>query len=207
MNNKNYEKIYKESNKLQEKEILLNEDLFECIFNESLNRLVESTELANLKKLEAQLETDKELDKLLKTPAKDLKTAHKYLVEEIYDDYADKTLYYLIQESCRRLKSTSFFSVAGNKIVGFFAYIIGEENKIDGIKMFSFDLSKPNSVLASDLIKLIKNLQQKYAEINWCALKENPANIQYKKIMEKLNGSVKDISEKACQYTIPGKNN
>ena len=91
--------------------------LFETVYNESI-KLQETTVKADLSLLDAQLENDTELKTLLNTPAKDLPEKYKYLVDEIYEDEADKTLYYVIKESCNRLKSTSFFSMAGNKIVG-----------------------------------------------------------------------------------------
>lgn len=96
--------------------------LFETVYNESI-QLQETTVKADLSLLDAQLENDTELKTLLNTPAKDLPEKYKYLVNEIYENEADKTLYYVIKESCNRLKSTSFFSMAGNKIVGFFAYL------------------------------------------------------------------------------------
>ncbi|MBP5601620.1 MAG: hypothetical protein J6X78_02735 [Treponema sp.] len=181
-------------------------ELFEKIYNES-NILRETTEIANLSKLDAQLKTDIELKNLLYTPAKDLPEKYKFLVDEIYEEYENKTLYYVIKESCRRLKTTSFFSMAGDKIVGFFAYIIGEGNVIDEIKMFSFDIERNNPVLAADLIRLLNKLRESYIEIRWDAIKENPANEQYKKIIEKLNGTVKEVSGKYYHYTIPGKIN
>lgn len=171
----------------------------------NLDRFCETTEVANLSKLDAQLKTDATLNKLLNTPAKDLPEKYKYLVDEIYEDEKNKTLYYVIKESCNRLKSTSFFSVAGNKIVGFFAYIIGEGNTVDEIKMFSFDITKNNPVLAADLIRLLEKLRKNYVEIKWMVIKENPANDQYNKIISKYNGSVVEINNKFYQYTIPGK--
>ncbi len=74
-----------------------------------------TTEKADLSKLDAQLETDTELKTLLNTPANDLPENYKYIIDEIYEDEADKTLYYVIKESCKRLKSTSFFFMAGDK--------------------------------------------------------------------------------------------
>lgn len=177
---------------------------FETVYNESI-KLQETTVKADLSLLDAQLENDTELKTLLNTPAKDLPEKYKYLVDEIYEDEADKTLYYVIKESCNRLKSTSFFSMAGNKIVGFFAYIIGADNKIDEIKMFSFDSSKNNPVLAADLVRLLNKLQETYVEINWDAVKENPANDQYKKIIKLVNGTVTEVSNKSYHYSVPGK--
>ena len=176
---------------------------FTEIYNEN-SRLQETTEKADLSKLNAQLEVDPELNKLLNTPAKDLSNNYKYLVDEIYEGDEDKTLYYVIKESCSRLKSTSFFSMAGNKIVGFFAYIIGEGNKIDEIKMFSFDLEKSNPVLAADLLRLLSKLRETYVEINWDAIKENPACEQYNKIIKKFNGTVTEVSDKIYHYSVPG---
>lgn len=181
-------------------------DVFEAVFNESM-KLTESTEPANLIKLNAQMKSDSELNDLLNTPAKDLPEQYKYLVDEIYEDDKDKTLYYVIKESCNRLRSTSFFSMAGEKIVGFFAYIIGEGNKVDEIKMFSFDLKKPNPVLAGDLLRLIEKLRKTYVEISWMAIKENPANKQYEQAIKLYNGTIEEVSEKYYRYNIKGKNN
>lgn len=178
--------------------------LFETVYNESI-RLQETTVKADLNLLDAQLETDTRLNALLDTPAKDLPENYRYLVDEIYEDEADKTLYYVIKESCSRLKSTSFFSMAGDKIVGFFAYIIGAGNKVEEIKMFSFDLSRNNPVLAADLMWLLNGLRETYAEINWNALKKNPANEQYRKAIKLVNGTVTEVSDKIYHYSVPGK--
>ena len=178
--------------------------LFETVYNESI-RLQETTVKADLNLLDAQLETDTRLKALLDTPAKDLPENYRYLVDEIYEDEADKTLYYVIKESCSRLKSTSFFSMAGDKIVGFFAYIIGAGNKVEEIKMFSFDLSRNNPVLAADLMRLLNGLRETYAEINWNALKKNLANEQYRKAIKLVNGTVTEVSDKIYHYSVPGK--
>ncbi len=164
-----------------------------------------TTEKADLSKLDAQLETDTELKTLLNTPANDLPENYKYIIDEIYKDEADKTLYYVIKESCNRLKSTSFFFMAGDKIVGFFAYIIGTDNKIDEIKMFSFNSDRNNPILAADLIRILKKLRETYVEISWEAVKDNPANEQYEKVINTFNGTVKEVSSKFYHYSIPGK--
>ena len=71
--------------------------------------------------------------------------------------------------------------------------------------MFSFDLSKNNPVLAADLVRLLNKLQETYVEINWDAVKENPANDQYKKIIKLVNGTVTEVSDKFYHYSVPGK--
>src|SRR5574344_2941346 len=144
------------------------EQIYAC---SALNKIQERIEVADLKKLEQQMTESESLKKLLTTPAIDLPQRYGYLVCEIYDDdYKDKTLFYLIKQSCKRLPTTSFFSYANDKITGFFAYIVGANNCISEIKIFSFDVSEPNPVLLSDIFKLLENLRKHYKTISWRAM-------------------------------------
>lgn len=183
------------------------EQIYAC---SALNKIQERIEVADLKKLEQQMKESGDLKTLLTTPAIDLPKKYGYLVCEIYDDdYKDKTLYYLIKQSCKRLPTTSFFSYAGDKITGFFAYIVGANNCISEIKMFSFDVLKPNPVLLNDMFKLLEDLRKKYKTISWSAMKANEANSMYAKAIEKYGGKAEEYNDDisntiTIHYSIPG---
>ena len=79
------------------------------------------------------------------------------------------------------------------------------KNKVTEIKMFSFDLNKPNVVLLRDLYKLLDYLITKYDEVTWAAIKENPANKIYKSAINKYSGIIDDSNDKIVVYTIKSK--
>jgi len=172
-------------------------------------KLNEQFVLAHIQELYDAMDKDNKLRTLLTTKAQDLPTTYLYLIEELTDNYIDKTLLYVIETSCnmhyKGTKTVSLFSKAGNQLIGFAAYII-RDNSIDEIKMFSFDINKPNIVMIRDLYNLINQfLKDNYKNISWSALIQNPANAIYQKAIERFNGTVEQKNN-VYHYTILNNN-
>jgi len=78
---------------------------------------------AKLNELRAEMDKDSQLNQLLTTKARNLPEGYKFLLEELTEEYEDKTLYYLI-ETCLTWKKAwgsnikSYFSRVGEKLIG-----------------------------------------------------------------------------------------
>ena len=112
-------------------------------------------------------------------------------------------MYNLIKLSQWKTKD-SFFSKTEDKITGWVAYLENphDPEKIENIKMFSFDLENNNVVLTRDLLNLLKTLLKEYKEISWVALAKNPAIEAYEKIVKKYNGEIRHLKNGKLSYTI-----
>ena len=162
---------------------------------------------ADMQSLENQMAEDKSLSELLMTPAKELPVKYSYLLAEVFDGWETLTLYHLIAETFTKVpKDHVYFSKVGDKIVGWCAYTTARDPKqgyvyVNEIKMFSFDINRPNPVLLRDLELLINMLLDKYGIISWIAVKENPANKIYQRAIDKYNGSKEEYNN-LIQYLI-----
>lgn len=159
---------------------------------------------ASLSDLDKQIEADADLKRLLTTKAINLPKKYKFLVDEVFAESDEVSLYDLIKQSQAKLGSDKvFFSKSGEKINGWAGYDTDIFNKkVMEIKMFSFDITRPNPVLIKDLRKLLEKLLSKYEEVSWAALKANPANKIYKAAVSKYHGQFDDSDEKIIVYTI-----
>lgn len=174
--------------------------------NHSLNKIFSALIPANLSELNKQMEADGNLRKLLTTPGKDLPSAYKFLMSEELSEWQDKTLYDLISGSLNFLSKDEYcvseFSKAGDKIIGWCCYKVdtSRENRpyefVSNIKMFSFDINRPNPVLLRDLKDLIYDLMDEYQEVSWVAVKENPANRIYQRLVDDIGGRVTPYENK-----------
>ena len=187
----------------------LTEQYFKARINEIKERICLNEELipANLNDLTKEMDRNPNLKKLLNTKAADLPEKYKYLVDEIYEEPSDVCLYDLIKESQQKLgKDKVFFSKNGDSLVGWAAFETDRsKKKVTEIKMFSFDLNKPNIVLLRDLHKLLEQLLSKYEEVTWAAIKENPANKIYKSAINKYFGTIDESDDKVVVYSIKSK--
>lgn len=162
---------------------------------------------ADRRLLEEQMDKDKSLSELLFKPAGELPKKYTYLLAELFPGWETATLYYLLDASFKNVPNDQiYFSMAGNKIVGWCAYTT-EYNRqlkqvvVNEIKMFSFDVNRPNPVMLRDLETLINILLDKYGVIFWGAVKENLANRIYERAIEKYNGT-KEEHGNLVYYTI-----
>lgn len=157
------------------------------------------------------LKEDSELRQLMYTPVYELPEQYKYLLTESLPKIMDYALYDLIKISMAASNIRAYFSKAGDKIVGWCAYHVSEDSEtdvqvVDEIKMFSFDLTRPNPVLLRDLQNLVDGLLEKFSKVSWTANPDNPANKIYEQALEKykeLGFSVnKKVKERLITYTI-----
>ena len=160
----------------------------------------------NLEDLKLQIQDDPYLEELLTVDSNKLPAKYRYLVDEEFRNapsIGGMTLYKLIKDS-RLVAKETFFSKTDDKITGWVAYIESDEDpdKVENIKMFSFDLNSNNVVLTRDLLDLLKYLLKKYKAVSWKALAENPANKAYEKIVKKYNGEIKYLKNGKVSYTI-----
>ena len=162
--------------------------------NDSTESISENQEInsslseCNMNELDEQIKNDDELRQFLYTPASELPQQYLYLITEIFPEALKYTLYDLIEFTAAYRDTVSYFSKAGNKIVGWCGYHISKDadgiERVDEIKMFSFDLTKPNPVLLRDLQNLLNDLLKRYLSVSWTAVKENPANRIYESVLD-----------------------
>ena len=161
----------------------------------------------DLNKLENQMQDDESLMNLLLKPANELPEKYLYLISEVFAGWETTNLYHLISETSTKVpKDQAYFSVAGDKIIGWCAYTTEynrqfKQEVVNEIKMFSFDVNRPNPVLLRDLETLINMLLNKYGIIFWGAVKKNPANKIYERAIEKYHGTKEEYND-IVYYTI-----
>ena len=161
--------------------------------NSSKELISSSLSKCIMSELDNEMEKDNNLKQLLYTPAQELPERYLYLLTEVFPNVLKYTLYDLIEMSSNKSNIYSYFSKAGDKIVGWCAYHVSEdmdrEDEVDEIKMFSFDLSRPNPVLLRDLHILLDNLLEKYSSVSWAAVSENPATSVYEAALKKYQNA------------------
>ena len=175
---------------------------FEKILRET--HLQEKLVPASMNELSNVMSVDKDLENFLNLKAEQLPEEYLFLIQELTEDDKEKTLLNVIQTSLSwRLRGTElkcFFSKAGDKIIGFVAYIV-RGNEVIEIKMFSFDPNNQNQFLIRDLNGLLINLLQQYEKVSWSALDNNSANSIYEKTINELGGYSK-IENRMVFYCV-----
>ena len=134
------------------------------------------------KLLQDQINSDKELKKLLASPMEKI-PQYKWIYHELYDylkfglmriDVKKMSLFSMMKGLTLYPGIRVFFSKVGIKFVGFLSYM--EKGKeITSIKIASFKDAKlrSNTVLAGDLIDFLAKEIYKRSTISWVAHKEN----------------------------------
>jgi hypothetical protein len=159
----------------------------------------------SLKLLKQNMKNDPELTKRLTEPAMNNKY-YKYLIREIAFAYRKKSLFYIIERTIKdkNMGFIPYFCQIGNNITAFFAYM-EDGDVIEDIKVFSLlDQNQLNPVLAKDLIKFLDENLKTHSIIMWRALKENPAVIQYNKVVKMFGLNItegnKEIEDPESSY-------
>ena len=174
----------------------------------SNNELIKSSlSRCDISELDKQIKEDDNLRQLLYTPANELPEKYLFLLTETFPRISRFTLYDLIEFTIGYKDTVSYFSKAGNKIIGWCGYHISKRfNGVDEIKMFSFDLNRPNPVLLRDLKNLVDKLITEYSFVSWGAVPENPANQIYEQALLEYKNKGFDIKKtqdnKEIVYTI-----
>lgn len=170
---------------------------------------------ADMNELNVQMESDEQLKAVLTAKGEDIPKKYFYLIGEIFPNWDKYSLYDVMNLTADKLDpSHIYFSKAGNKIVGWAAYQTNFDVKthseyVSEIKMFSFNLSRPNPVLLRDLKLLMDKLVEKYSVVSWMAVAENPANTIYQKVIhsyENCVGNVETLDNGNLLYSICHKN-
>jgi len=113
--------------------------LKEVLENSQLNRLKEKLIPAVMDDIQAEMDKKDYLRQLLTTKGKNFPPDSKYLylIQELTDDYKEKTLLDVIQTSItwnfRGTKSLSYFCKAGNDLIAFAACIVSSKNEANVI--------------------------------------------------------------------------
>lgn len=183
----------------------------------SLNEIFSSLVQEPISELEKQMSEDEYTRTLLTTRGEDLPFKYSFLLGELYADWYDLTLYDFIKQTYNKVGADKvYFSKSGNKITGFAAYQVDNSLKfekfpyVSEIKIFSFDITKPNPVLFKDLKELIEKLTNKYKKVSWVVVTINPANKIYKEVLEyyRTKGFVcthEELNDRLTDYSISWK--
>lgn len=141
-------------------------------------------------------------------PIVKLPPRYVYLIAALPSKADPRLTLYDIALECLERYTANEFSIVGRKITGFMSYIADFliPHRVLGIVMFSCDVSRNNNVLLHDMLNLIKELQRKYASVEWDAAKDNPANRIYQRLAQKEDGRFGDNMERPglIRYRLPG---
>jgi hypothetical protein len=161
--------------------------LFEEVLKES--HLKEQLISAQMKDLDAAMNIDSSLSKLMTTPAEELPIEYRNLVEEIAPNMIDKDLYFFIKTSIENGLVSLFSRSSDGSLEAFISYRV-RGNEIKGIKMFSINPHHKDFTFQRDFDYLLSNvLLPKYKRVEWSALAKNSANKTYRRIIRKNGGN------------------
>lgn len=183
---------------------------------ESLEMIYSTLVRADLSELDKQMNANSKLKELMTTEGKDLPNDYSYLLGEVVDNWETFTLHDFVRLTINNHRPGTeihcYFSMSGDDIVGFAAYEVDSSKRyrnytfVSEIKMFSFDLSRPNPVLIRDLKMLLDKLINEYKEVTWIAVADNPANKIYRQAITDYKGKVIPLENgRLYEYSITGK--
>lgn len=164
-------------------------------------RLYETTEEANMARLNAYIDRDARLENLLCTPYKDLPEKYKHLMPDESKNQ-DKTLYEVIDDCIKKAvasRGQAYFIMLGKTPMGF----IGYETMVDATRrftgnrgrfvknmvLFTFMQGGNESVIAHDALKILLSLRATHTFIHWAAIEGNPAMRAYSKLVRRYGGN------------------
>lgn len=177
-------------------------------------RLQDKLIAATREKLDAAMEEDEYLNRLLSTPGRNLDGRYKNLLETGgLPEYENSTLKDLIVGSLNTIKKgEALFSVAGDdeRLRGFVAYAVNDKNEVTRIKMCSFYLDQNNHGFVKDLDGLVGKLLEEHPKVSWASLAKNKEGLRLSDyIICKRNGTktpFKNMSGDDCfLYSIERK--
>lgn len=183
-----------------------------------LHERLEHIDTPDLSELDEAMEKDEHLRELMKTPIRSLPDSPIGLSYRYFSNLPSyMTLYDALSLTLESyfMDGKFFYSKAGDQMVGFIGYEIAPRiihnmgPYIRNISAISFDLEKPNTVLARDTITEIMKLRKEYSKIRWTSFPENPASEMYEKFCRKLGGEVNEVEEDGydlIEYIIYGEN-
>lgn len=145
--------------------------------NESLSESLKSSTLSEIENL---IDTDEEINELFLTPVNELPVGYRHLSP----GFGNKTLYDILLQYENAFNCRYILQYRDNKPAGLVFYIVND-NKVEEINMFSFDLNSNNVEMLLDLRRLLNQLLDQYESVSFAGNKNTEINNIYKRIVSK----------------------
>lgn len=145
--------------------------------NESLTESLKSSTLSEIENL---IDTDEEINELFLTPVNELPVGYRHLSP----GFGNRTLYDILLQYENAFNCRYILQYKDNKPAGLVFYIVND-NKVEEIDMFSFDLNSNNTEMLLDLRRLLNQLLDQYESVSFAGNKNTEINNIYKRIVSK----------------------
>lgn len=145
--------------------------------NESLTESLKSSTLSEIENL---IDTDEEINELFLTPVNELPAGYRHLSP----GFGNMTLYDMLLQYENAFNCRYILQYKDNKPSGLVFYVVND-NKVEEINMFSFDLNSNNTEMLLDLRRLLNQLLDKYESVSFAGNKNTEINNIYKRIVSK----------------------
>ena len=145
--------------------------------NESLT---ESLKYSTLSEIENLIDTDEEINELFLTPVNELPVGYRHLSP----GFGNMTLYDMLLQYENAFNCRYILQYKDNKPAGLVFYVVND-NKVEEINMFSFDLNSNNTEMLLDLRRLLNQLLDQYESVSFAGNKNTEINNIYRRIVSK----------------------
>lgn len=145
--------------------------------NESLTESLKSSTLSEIENL---IDTDEEINELFLTPVNELPVGYRHLSP----GFGNMTLYDMLLQYENAFNCRYILQYRDNKPAGLVFYIVND-NKVEEINMFSFDLNSNNTEMLLDLRRLLNQLLDQYESVSFAGNKNTEINNIYRRIVSK----------------------
>ena len=145
--------------------------------NESLT---ESLKYSTLSEIENLIDTDEEINELFLTPVNELPAGYRHLSP----GFGNMTLYDMLLQYENAFNCRYILQYRDNKPSGLVFYVVND-NKVEEINMFSFDLNSNNTEMLLDLRRLLNQLLDQYESVSFAGNKNTEINNIYRRIVSK----------------------
>ena len=145
--------------------------------NESLTESLKSSTLSEIENL---IDTDEEINELFLTPINELPVGYRHLSP----GFGNMTLYDMLLQYENAFNCRYILQYRDNKPAGLVFYVVND-NKVEEINMFSFDLNSNNTEMLLDLRRLLNQLLDQYESVSFAGNKNTEINNIYRKVVSK----------------------
>lgn len=145
--------------------------------NESLTESLKSSTLSEIENL---IDTDEEINELFLTPINELPVGYRHLSP----GFGNMTLYDMLLQYENAFNCRYILQYKDNKPAGLVFYVVND-NKVEEINMFSFDLNSNNTEMLLDLRRLLNQLLDQYESVSFAGNKNTEINSIYRRIVSK----------------------
>lgn len=122
----------------------------------------------------------RQINELFLTPVNELLVGYRHLSP----GFGNKTLYDILLQYENAFNCRYILQYRDNKPAGLVFYIVND-NKVEEINMFSFDLNSNNTEMLLDLRRLLNQLLDQYESVSFAGNKNTKINNIYKRIVSK----------------------